>query len=326
MTKTVRWGILGAGRIAGKMAQALKKLPDAELAAVGSRSQATADEFGDKFDIPRRHPSYEALARDPDVDIIYVATPHNFHKENSLLCLAHGKAVLCEKPLTVNAREAEELIRFAREKKLFLMEAMWTRFLPLMSKFKETLAAGVIGEVRMVQADFGFNAGWNPEGRLLNPKLAGGGLLDVGVYTVSLASWVLGAPSKIVSLAHIGETGVDEQNGTVLAYENGQLALLSSAVRTTTPHDAVIMGTEGMIRIHPPWWCPTRMTINAGGKSEEVEAPFGDNGFEYEAAEAMRCLRDGKLESSVISLDESLSIMRTLDAIRAQWGLKYPME
>ena len=326
MTDRVRWGIIGAGRIAGKMAAALKLIPDAELLAVGSRTQEKADNFGNQFDIPRRYPSYDKLAQDADVDIVYVATPHNFHKDSSVLCLDHGKAVLCEKPFAVNAREATEMVRTARQKRLFLMEAMWTRFLPLMIRLKEIIDAGTIGEVQMIQADFGFRAGWDPESRLLNPSLAGGGLLDVGVYCVSLASLILGEPSKIASLARIGETGVDEQCAGVLGYEGGQLAIVSSAVRTTTPHEAFIMGTDGMIHIHSPWWHPSTMTVNAGGKAEVMEIQFGDNGFEYQAMEAIRCLKENKMESDIMPLDESLAIMRTLDAMRAQWGLKYPME
>jgi len=326
MESKIRWGILATGNIAKKMAAALATLPEAELVAVGSRSKDKADAFADQFEIPHRHASYEALAGDPDVDIIYVATPHNYHKQNSLLCLENSKAVLCEKPFTVNAQEAEEVIHRARQKKLFLMEAMWTRFLPIMQKFRGVLDRTVIGEVRMLYADFGFRAGWNPEGRLLNPNLAGGSLLDVGVYTVSLASWVLGTPSKVASFAHIGSTGVDEQNAIILGYDEGRLALLSSAVRTQTPMEATVMGTDGMIRLHSPWWRGSQMTVTVGGKSELVEAPYGDNGFEFQAAEAMRCLQKGKLESRVIPLDETLSIMRTLDTIRAQWGLKYPFE
>ena len=308
------------------MAQALKLTPDSELLAIGSRSKEKAEAFGSAHNIPRRYSSYEELARDPDIDIVYVASPHNLHKDNTILCLEHGKAVLCEKPIAVNAREAEQMVRTAREKKLFLMEAMWTRFLPIMTKLKEQVDAGAIGEIRMIMADFGFRASADPASRLFNPELAGGGLLDVGVYTVALASWIFGEPTRVVSMAHIGETGVDEQCAGILGYDNGRLAIVASAVRTGTPHEATLSGTDGTIRVHTPWWCPSRMTVTAGGKSELIEAPFGDNGFEYEASEAVRCLLGGKLESEVISLDESLSIMRIMDTMRGQWGLKYPME
>lgn len=327
MTERIQWGILGTGRIAGKMAEALKRLPEAELAAVGSRTKEAAEAFGEQHGIPRRYASYENLAGDPNVRIIYVATPHNLHSENTILCLEHGKAVLCEKPFAVNARQAAEMIKMAREKRLFLMEAMWTRFLPLMTRFREILDGGAIGDVKMLCADFCFKSDWNPEGRLLNPNLAGGGLLDVGVYTVSFAHWVLGPPSRICSLAHIGETGVDEQNASVFGYDGGQLALLSSAVLTASPMEASVMGRNGMIRIHRPWWRPSEMTLTVEGREPElIEAPFGDNGFEYEAAEAMRCMREGKPESAIMSLDESAAVVRTMDAMREQWGLRYPFE
>ena len=327
MKSRTRWGIIGAGGIARKMATALNSISgEAELLAIGSRTQEKADTFGEQFGIPRRYACYEALAADADIDIVYVATPHNYHKDTSLLCLEHGKPVLCEKPIAVNAREAEELIRAAREKRLFLMEAMWTRFLPIMGRFREALGEGVIGEVRAIYADFGFRGGWNPEGRWLNPNLAGGALLDVGCYPISFAHWILGAPSRIVSLAHIGETGVDEQNAVVLGYDHGQLAIVPSAVRTTMIGEAHVMGTEGAIRLHRHWWCGSRMTIVTPAGEETIEAPYEFNGFECQARAAMRCLREGRLESETMPLDESLAIMRTMDEIRKQWGLKYPFE
>lgn len=327
MEQKIRWGILGTGNIAHQFARGLSVLTDAELVAVGSRSQETADAFGDEFGVGRRHPSYEALANDPDVDAIYVSTPHSLHRENSLLCLDAGKAVLCEKPFTINAREAEEVVKAAREKQLFLMEAMWTRFLPALVRVRELLAERAIGDVRMVAADFGFRTNVNPKSRLFDPALGGGALLDVGVYPVSLASMILGAPARVAGLAHLGETGVDEQGAIVLGYAGGQIANLYTAVRTNTPHDARIMGTNGSIQINSPWWKPTALTVSvAGAEPEVVELPYEGNGYNYEAAEVGRCLRAGKLESDHMPLDETLAIMRTLDQIRAEWGLKYPMD
>ncbi len=325
--ETVRWGILGAGRIAGIFATGLSALPDAELVAVGSRARETADAFADKFNIPRRHDSYEALARDPDVDVIYVATPHPLHKENTVLCLRAGKPVLCEKPFTLNAAEADEAIAVARERGVFLMEAMWPRFVPLWRKVRELLAEGAIGEVRMLSADLGFRSGFNPQGRLLNPELGGGALLDVGVYPVSLASMIFGPPSRIVSMAHLGETGVDEQAAMILGHDAGQLAILYTAIRTNTPHVATIMGADGMIDIHHDWHKPTAFTLKrAGQEPRRFEIPPEGNGYNYEAAEVARCLREGKLESDILPLDETRSIVQTLDRIRAQWGLRYPGE
>lgn len=327
MYEKIRWGIIGTGNIAKHFARGLAALPDAELIAVGSRSQETADAFADPFNIPRRHASYEALVMDDAVDVVYVSTPHNLHKDNSLLALSAGKAVLTEKPFTINAREALEVIRCAREKRLFLMEAMWTRFIPAMARARELIAQGAIGEPRMVTADFGFRAGIDPQGRLFNPANGGGALLDVGVYCVSLASMIFGKPERITSMAHIGETNVDEQAAIILGYPNGQLAALTTAIRTSTPHEALISGTEGQIRIPPLFWKPTKITLTVYGKENtEIEMPMAGNGYNYQAAEVARCLREGKTESAIMPLDETLAIMETMDTIRAQWGLKYPME
>jgi predicted dehydrogenase len=327
MTEKIRWGIIGTGNIARQFARGLAVLPDAELVAVGSRTAAAAEAFAEAFDVPHRHGSYEDLAQDPDVDVVYVATPHSLHRPNTLLCLRAGKAVLCEKPFAINAAQAGEMIGLAREKGLLLMEAMWSRFFPAMARVRDLLAAGAVGQVWLLTADFGFRARFDPSSRLFDPALGGGALLDVGVYAVSLASMVFGSPSRVAGLAHLGPTGVDEQAGIILGYEGGPLAVLATAIRTATPQEAMLMGSDGHIRIHPRWWMPTRLTLSVSGQEDEIfELPFTGNGYNYEAAEVMACLRAGKLESEVMPLDETLSIMRTLDQLRAQWGLKYPME
>ncbi len=326
MTNKFRWGILGAGNIARKFVTGVKALEDHEVIAVGSRQQATADKFADEFDIPHRHASYEALASDPEVDAIYVATPHPMHKENTLLCLRGGKAVLCEKPFTINAAETQEIIAEARQRKIFLMEAMWTRYIPIVQEAHRLVKEGAIGAVRMVTADFGYRSGFRPESRAFDPALGGGALLDVGIYPLSLAAMFLGTPDRISSLANLGQTGVDEESAFILGYPTGAMAVLYSAVRTSTPQDAVIMGETGMIRIHPPFWIPKTLTLTVAGKAQEIEIPYVANGYNYEAAEVANCVRAGKLESAIMPLDESLSIMQTMDAIRAQWNMKYPME
>lgn len=327
MNDRIRWGILGTGKIARKFAEGLSALPDADLTAVGSRAADTAHAFADAFNVPNRHAGYDALADDPDVDIVYVATPHTFHRENSILCLNGGKAVLCEKPFTINRREAGEVIALAREKGLFLMEAMWTRFLPIIAKVRDWLSEGAIGDVQVVTADFGGRARFDPESRLFNPDLGGGALLDLGVYTVSFASMVFDRqPSRIASLAHIGETHIDEQSGMLFAYDQGQLALLYSTIRAGTPQSAQILGSEGAIRIHPSFWRATAATLTTGGSEQTLELPYVGNGYTCEAAEAMRCLREGRKESDTMPLDETLAVMGTLDRVREQWGLRYPME
>jgi len=326
MAEKIRWGIISTGNIAHQFARGLQAVPDAELLAVGSRSQESADAFGAEFNAPRRYASYEQVASDPDVDAIYIGTPHPYHKDNTLMCLNAGKPVLCEKPFAINTGDAEQMVRLAREKKLFLMEAMWTRYFPLMVRVREMLADGVIGEVRMIQADFGFRTDFNPKHRLFALELGGGALLDVGIYPLSFASMVLGTPTQVVALAELGATGSDEQSAFILSYPGGQLAVLSCAVRTETPQEATIIGTEGRIRIHSQFWKPRAMTLTRNGKDELIEVPHDGNGYNYEAMEVGDCLRAGRLESDVMPLDETLSLMRTMDAIRSQWGLKYPME
>lgn len=323
----IRWGILGTGSIAAQFARGLAELNDARLVAVGSRTADAAAAFAQTFGVARSHASYAALANDPDVDVIYIATPHSLHKENTLLCLEAGKAVLCEKPFAINAQEAAEMIIAARSRGLFLMEAMWTRFLPHMARLRELIAAGTIGELRMLQADFGFRASFDPQSRLFDPALGGGALLDVGIYPVSLASMLFGAPTRIASMASLGETSVDEQSAMLFGYADGQLAILSQATRTSTPHEALLLGTSGRIRVHSSWWRATTMTLSVVSKPDElIEVPAPGNGYNYEAAEVGRCLRAGLTESPTMSLDETLAIMRTLDAVRAQWGLRYPGE
>ncbi len=326
MQKKIKWGIMGPGRIAHKFAQSLKCSEGAEITAVASRSMERAVEFAKEYGINRAHGSYTELATDSNVDIIYVATPHPAHFECTMLCLKAGKAVLCEKPFTLNAAETKTLIKTARATKSFLMEAMWTRYLPAIVKVREMLAQGAIGEVRMVKADFGNRIPWEPAGRLLNPELGGGALLDVGIYPVSFTSMVLGAsPTKITGVAYLGATGVDEQFSAVLGYEAGKIAAVSGAVRTSLPNEARIIGTEGYIRI-PDFWRASALELYQNGRMEKFEFPFRSTGYIHEAEEAMYCLRDGLTESSIMPLDESLQIMKILDALRKQWGLKYPQE
>jgi len=327
MVNSIRWGILGTGWIANEFAQGLAQLADAELVAVGSRTAESAQRFGEQYHVPHRHASYQALAEDADVDVIYVATPNLLHKEHSLLCLESGKPVLCEKPFALNAREAAEMIQVAREKKLFLMEAMWSRFLPLMAKVRTLLAEGAIGDVQMLVADLCIQFDFDPADRRYAPDLGGGTLLDLGVYPISFASMIMGPPSKIATLAHLGETGVDEQAGIVFRYNQGQVSTLHTSIRVDSPVEAIPLGTKRQIRLHPWWLQPDTLTLSVTGQeTTTIEMPFEGNGYQFEAAAVMDCLRANKLESDLMPLDETLSIMQTMDAIRAQWGLKYPME
>jgi predicted dehydrogenase len=323
----VRWGILGLGNIARAFAEGLRHVPGARLEACASRDQGKADGFGEKWDVPRRHGSYEALAADPDIDAIYVATPHPLHREACLLCIERGKAVLCEKPMGINVRDERAIVEAARRKGVLLMDAMWSRFLPHVARARELVAAGAIGDARLLQADFGFRCGGDPASRLMDPSLAGGGLLDVGIYPVSLAHLFFGKPVDVQGTAHLGATGVDEQAGMLLRFGGGEIAVLSCAVRTSTPQEALLVGTAGSIRMHAPWWRPSRLTLSGQGKEPVViETPHVGNGYSHEAIEFGRCLSAGLRESPIMPLDESLAVMGTLDAVRRQIGLRYPME
>lgn len=327
MKEKIRWGIIGSGFIAHTFAEGLKVLPDAELIAACSTSKAKTDAFADMFGIQQRYEGAEQLASDPDIDVVYIATPNNYHKEHGIISMKAGKAVLCEKPMGVNGSEEEQMIQYSRKQGVFFMEAMWTRFLPVMKRVRNWLAEGMIGDVKMININFGFRTEWKPEGRLLNLDLIGGAIMDVGVYSIGLTSMVFGeSPRDISSYTHLGETGVDEQTAVLLNHSQGRLAALTFAIRTNTPHEAQIFGTDGYILI-PNFWRYTEATLykSSGGK-EHVEIPFESFGYNYEAAEVMKCLREGKTESDIMPLDESLEIMNTIDKIRGQIGLKFPMK
>ncbi len=327
MSEPIRWGIISTGTIAQKFAEGLSVVADAELIAVGSRTQESADRFGERFGVPHRHATYEALANDPDVDVVYIGTPHTLHHEDTLLCLRAGKPVLCEKPFAINASQAQDMVAAARERGLFLMEAMWNRYNPVVLEAQRLLGEGSIGEPRMLVADLGLGAPFDPENRLFDIALGGGALLDLGVYPVAMAYLVFGAPSRIATLAHLGSTGVDERAGIVFGYDDGRIAVLNTALMEKTPSDAVFVGTGGSLRLHGPIYCPTAITLaHEGEKERRIEPTVEGNVYNYEAVEVMRCLRAGELESPAMTLDESLSIMKTLDAIRAEWGLAYPGE
>ncbi|WP_042197684.1 Gfo/Idh/MocA family protein [Paenibacillus camerounensis] len=324
----IKWGILSTGWIAHKFATDLAHASNGIAYAVGSRTQESADKFARSHEIPVAYATYEELVSDPEVDAIYIGTPHPFHKENALLALRAGKAVLCEKPFTVNSAELEEVVAYAREQKLFLMEAMWSRYIPANAKVREWVAAGRIGDVRLVKADLGFRADWNPQGRLLNPELGGGALLDVGIYPVSFASMILGPhPESVSSTVHIGETGVDEHFSLLLSYEGGKSASLNGGIRLKLTEEAHVFGTDGHIVVKGTLVNPREAELYVGGELVET---FKDDrtsdGYCFEAEEVGRCLQAGLTESPVMTLGESVAIMKLLDQVRAQWGLKYPGE
>ena len=327
MSDKIRWGLIGLGLISRKFANGLAFVPDAEIYAVASRSQEKADAFGAEFGATKCYGSYEDLAKDPNVDVAYIGTPNNYHLSQTLLFLDAGKHVLCEKPFAVNAKEAKAMIDRAREKNLFLMDAFWTRYFPAMVKLRELLAAKVIGDVMLVTADFGGRGPVVPEKRHFNPDLAGGAMLDVGSYCIQFASMIYGKPpTDIVSQVAIGETGVDELSVLVFKYSDYEMATLTSAIRLSTPHEARVMGTEGYIAI-PNFWHPSELTVVRSGQAPEtLRFPYEGEGFQFEAIEVGECIRAGLTESPVYPLDETLTIMETMDRIRADWGLRYPFE
>ncbi|MBC8099580.1 MAG: Gfo/Idh/MocA family oxidoreductase [Armatimonadetes bacterium] len=323
MADPIRWGILSTGGIARKFADALKHVEGAQLVAVGSRSQATADQFGDEYNVPRRYPNYAALAADSDIDVVYIGSPHPMHYADVMLCLEQGKAVLNEKPFTMTAAETIDLVRVARERKLFLMEAMWTRYLPYIVEARRLLAEGVLGRIQVLQADFGFSAPFDPTSRLYAPELGGGALLDVGVYVVSLASLIFGQqPEQVASFARFAPTGTDDLTGMLFRYADNALATLTCSVSVTTQCEAFICGEKGTLRIHPRWHgSGNAITLTLNGQpAQTIHAPVEHNGYQYEAEEVMRCLRAGELESPVMPLDETIGIMQTLDRVQQAWG------
>lgn len=318
--KTISWGILGCGGIAKKFDESMGAVEDGVVAACASRTPGKAEAFAADRGIGRWFDSYESMLARGDIDAVYVATTHNFHHENVQMCLDHGKAVLCEKPLAVTAAQAREMAGKAREKKLFLMEAMWTRFLPAVRQMKAWLEAGEIGEVRMMRADFCFRTGFDPQGRLFNPDLAGGALLDAGIYPVSMASYVMGGqPEEIRSMADIGSTGVDEQSAYLFRYAGGRMAMLSSAVRSASENRMEISGTEGRIVI-PSHFLGARDVELHRNNGEIVKRRLphtGARAFRYEIEAANRAIRNGRLECVEMPVDESVALAGTMDRIRA---------
>jgi predicted dehydrogenase len=315
----IRWGIIGTGGIAHTFAADLELTDSGTVAAVGSRRRATADEFGERFGVPNRHASYEALVEDPDVDVVYVSTPHPLHHEDALLALRAGKGVLVEKPFTMNAAEAEELVTTARDAGLFLMEAMWTRCLPHIGEIRQLLAEGALGEVVVVAADHGQWFAEDREHRLFAPELGGGALLDLGVYPVSFASMVLGEPERVVAIADPAFTGVDAQTSILLGYASGAHAVLNCTLRAKTPTRAAIAGTDARIEIEGDFYAPAAYTvIQRDGSAERFEPPEERRGLRHEADEVARCLGEGLLESPLMPLDETVAIMRTMDRVMEQ--------
>jgi predicted dehydrogenase len=323
----LRWGILATGGIAGAFASDLRTA-GLDLVAVGSRSQESADAFAARFDIGRAHPSYEALVSDPEVDIIYVSTPHPMHHENARLALEHGKHVLVEKAFTLNRAEAEDLQSLAAERGLLVMEAMWTRYLPHMVRIRELIADGVLGEIRAVTADHTQLLPTDPAHRLNALELGGGALLDLGIYPISFIWDILGAPTDIRAVGRLIDTGADSEVATVMMHEGGAVSTSLSSSRASGPNAAGILGTAARIEIDRVWYVPTtfRVILPDGTVQEEYVSEVDGRGMQYQAFAAERLVRDGILEGDILPIAESVAILGALDEIRAQIGVRYPRE
>jgi predicted dehydrogenase len=327
VTDALRWGILGTGGIATTFTEDLLATGHT-VAAVGSRTRESADRFAAEHGIPTAHASYEALVADPGVDVIYVSTPHPFHHENAKLALSGGKHVLVEKPFTLNAGEAREVIEQAKSLGLVVLEAMWTRWLPHMVRVREIIAAGTLGDVRTVTADHGERLPSDPKNRLNDPALGGGALLDLGIYPVSFAWDILGEPASVTAISTPTVTGVDRQTAILLGYPGGQQALLHTALDARGPNRASIVGTEGRIDIDTTWYKPTTFTVydSRGAVLERFEHAVLSRGMQYEADALEALVAAGALEGTELPPAETVGIMRTLDTIREQIGLVYPGE
>jgi len=326
MGKVYNWGIIGLGHIAAKFAADIAVIPNAKLHAVASRTKEKALEFGNKFNVIHAFGSYEEMMACPDLDAVYIATPHPWHCENTLMCLEHNIPVLCEKPFAMNSKEVRKMIGLAKFQKTFLMEALWTRFLPTTEKVLNLIASGAIGEINTVKADFGFKAKMDPKARLFNQGLGGGALLDVGIYPVFLACLLLGKPISISAEASIGPTNVDENCGMLLKFKKNKLAILHASIISKTKTEALIYGDKGIIQIHGRWHEPTSVTLYPeDGDPQDFFFDFDSNGYKYEILEVQECLKNGRIESPEMPFDFSIDLMEVLDDIRMQAGIYYPM-
>jgi predicted dehydrogenase len=322
----VRWGVVGPGAIAAGFADAMRLVEGGEIVAVASRSAERAEAFGDRFGVPTRYDDYAAIGEDPNVDVVYVATPQSRHAADSMALLRAGKHVLCEKPFALDARQARQMVEEARRHELFLMEAIWSRFLPSYRTLVDVIRTGRIGEPLLVEADFGFRRPIDPQDRLFRLDLGGGGLLDLGIYPIQLCTLVLGHPEHAVAEGVIGETGVDEQVAAVLRHPGGRLGVVKAALRVGMTCTARISGADGWIDIPALMHCPNAISVTTAAGSERIDGSYEGNGLRFEIDEVHRCLAAGERESPVMPLAETVVLAATLDAIRGQIGLVFPGE
>ncbi|MEO1258811.1 MAG: Gfo/Idh/MocA family oxidoreductase [Bacteroidota bacterium] len=325
MTSSINWGIVGPGRIAHKFAKDLALVKNAKLHAVASRSLERAKDFAKQYGAAHAYGSYDELTKCPDLDVVYIASPHTGHHPHSLLFLENKIPVLCEKPLAINTRQVREMVKTAREQKTFLMEAIWTRFIPLFEKTIEWVESGIIGPINTIRADFGFKANYGPEHRVFNPKLGGGSLLDVGLYPVFIATHFLGKPVDIRATAIKSPAGTDNSCAMVFRYPDNEIAILDSSLINHTRTTAVLYGEKGRIHLHSRFHEGEQATISIYGKEDEV-FNFAKTGIGYfhEIEAVNDCLRRGQTECEKLPLDFSIAMMENLDAVRDAAGIHYP--
>lgn len=323
MTQT-RWGILGLGNIAHQFAQDLKSVEGAKLYAVGSRSEAKAQEFANQYQVEKLYVSYEALLKDKSVDVIYIATPNVLHCENTLACLEAGKAVLCEKPFAINYKEVQKMINLAKSKQLFLMEALWTNFMPTIENLMQYQTENTYGKIKHLQAEFCFEAAFNPYKRLFNLKLGGGALLDIGIYPVYLALKLLGKPKHICAESKMSTTGIDVETKIIFEYENNVKADLFCSFEKTTPSEALISYEKAEVKLHSRFHETDKISVKANGKTSLKDFDYQAKGYHFEIAHVQDCLKKGLTESPMMSFEFSMELIKTLDKIRGIVGMKYP--
>ena len=323
MTAPIRWGILATGGIAATFVSDLKFLPDAEVVAVGSRSDQAAKAFADTHGIPRAYGSWQALADDPDVDVVYVATPHSAHAAATSILLNAGKAALTEKPIALDAPQATGLIELSRARQVFLMEAMWTRFFPAVRHALDLVRNGAIGRVTSVHSDFGFAGPDDPTHRLNAKVLGGGATLDLGVYPVTMTHLFLGSPTEVRAWADLSPEGTDRNTAMVFGYESGATATVTCSLVGFSPTVAVISGSKGIIEIPSKFFMPRQLVLHRGESAEVLDFPVEGKGYHLEAAEVHACLRAGRIESETMPHSETLAVMTTLDRVRAEIGVTY---
>ncbi|MEY4750470.1 MAG: hypothetical protein RIQ60_2684 [Pseudomonadota bacterium] len=327
VSKSLRWGILGTGWIADLFVKDLL-LTGHSVSSVGSRTQAGADRFARQFGIAHAHGSYDRLLADPEVDIVYVATPHPMHAANAIAALNAGKHVLVEKPFTLNAAEARAVVDLARDRQLVVLEAMWTRFLPHMRRIRDIVASGVLGTVQSVVADHTRDLPDDPAHRLNDLELGGGALLDLGIYPISFAWDILGEPQQILSMARFKLTGADAEVATIIRHAGGALSTTVSSSDNAGRNVATIQGTEARIEIDATWYAPTtfRVLDSADNVIEHFVCEVPGRGMQFQADEIERLVASGSLAGDILPPEQSVAIMQTLDTIRAQIGLRYPCE